>query len=63
VRYWKFLKQSIDEEVCNCDSRSDIDISESKKGIASGINTENEEIEELVGYSTAKRPRLEDQDD
>lgn len=63
MRYWKFLKQSSDEEVCSYDSGSDIDISGSKESIASVINSENDENEELVGDATAKRPRLEDQDD
>lgn len=62
MTYWKFLELSV-EEVCNCDSGNDIDISESKESIASVINSENEEIEGLMCDATAKRPRLEDQDD
>jgi hypothetical protein len=44
VIYWKFLKQSSDEEVCSYDTESDIDISESKESVASVIKSENEGI-------------------
>jgi hypothetical protein len=56
------LKQSSDEEVCNYDNGSDIDIFESKESIATVINSENDEIEEVVGAATVKKPKLEDQD-
>lgn len=63
MTYWKFLKPSVDEGVCNYDSGNDIDISESKESIASVINSENEENEGLMCDATAERSRLEDRDD
>jgi hypothetical protein len=39
------LKQSNDEEVCNCDSGSETDASDTD-GVSSVINSDNEENEE-----------------
>jgi hypothetical protein len=49
------LEQSSDEEVCICDRRSEVDVSNS--GVSSVINSDNEEIEEeTMGDARAKWP-------
>jgi hypothetical protein len=53
------LKQSSDEEMCNCDNGSEVDASEYDDSVSSVINSDSEEIEEKpLGDARAKRPRL-----
>jgi hypothetical protein len=59
---FKVLEQASDE-MCNYDSRSATDISETEDSVSSVMNSRNEETEELVGDARVRKSRLKDQGD